>query len=119
MKVLFCGDRHWQNYNSILDIVKRLKVKYGDIIIIEGECDGADKLAKKAAVECDIPCRSYPADWDKYGNAAGPIRNQQMLDSEHPEMVIAFHSNIEYGKGTKDMVNRAQKHGIETYIITK
>lgn len=119
MKVLICGDRHWQNYNSILDIVKRLKAKYEDVIIIEGECDGADRMARKAASEYGLKFEPYPADWDKHGKAAGPIRNQQMIDEGNPDMVIAFHSDIEHSKGTKDMVTRARKHGIETYIITK
>jgi len=31
-----------------------------------------------------------------------------MLDCEKPELVIAFHENIENSKGTKDMIRRAK-----------
>lgn len=117
MKVLICGDRHWNNYQSVLDIVKRIIKKYDNVIIIEGGCSGADAMAKKAAIECNIPYKEYPAHWDKHGKAAGPIRNQKMLDEEKPDMVIAFHSEIDKSKGTKDMQKRVKKASVPFFII--
>lgn len=119
MKVLICGDRYWDNYSSILNIVKRLKNKYGNIKIIEGGCSGADIMAKKAAIECGLEYAEYPANWTEYGKRAGPLRNQQMLDEENPDMVIAFHPNTNQSKGTKDMIARAKKAGIQIYIFDK
>lgn len=116
MKVLICGDREWNDYQYILKVVQRLKTKYGEVTIIEGGCRGADILSKEAAIECNLTYKEYPADWTQ-GKKAGPIRNQRMLDEEHPDMVIAFHSNIDKSKGTKDMVRRAKKAGIPVYIF--
>jgi len=31
-----------------------------------------------------IEVARFPADWDTHGRAAGPIRNQQMLDEANP-----------------------------------
>lgn len=119
MKVLICGCRKWSNYDSILKVVQGLIKNYGDAVIVEGECSGADMLARQAAIECEIPFRGYPAQWKKYGNAAGPIRNQQMIDEEQPDMCIAFHPFLPGSKGTKNMVTRAREAGIETYVITE
>lgn len=49
-----------------------------------------------------------------------PIRNQKMLD-DNPDIdiVIAFHSDLENSRGTKDMVNRARKKGIKVCIFTQ
>ena len=55
----------------------------------------------------------YEAQWDKYGKAAGAIRNQQMLDEGKPELVVAFPG----GRGTEDMVNRAKKAGLGICLI--
>jgi len=55
----------------------------------------------------EIACETYPADWDKHGKAAGPIRNQEMLD-QHPDFVLAFPG----GNGTADMVARARRAGV-------
>jgi hypothetical protein len=49
-----------------------------------------------------------PANWGRYGPAAGPIRNTQMLIEGRPELVVFFPG----GDGTKDMVEKARKHRI-------
>ena len=56
----------------------------------------------------------FPAEWDKYGKAAGVLRNQQMLDDGHPDLVVYFHKDLENSKGTKDMVTRAVDNKIKT-----
>ncbi len=40
------------------------------------------------------------------------IRNQQMLDEAKPDMVLAFPG----GRGTDDMVSRAEKAGVPVTI---
>ena len=37
-----------------------------------------------------IEIARFPADWNMHGRAAGPIRNQQMLDEGKPELVVSF-----------------------------
>lgn len=52
--------------------------------------------------------------------AAGPRRNQHMLDKWNPELVVAFLSKRLYeSKGTADMVQRATKAGIATQVVEK
>jgi len=118
MKILVCGSRYYSDCKKIFDVINSLKEKYKDITIIEGGAPGADELAKKACMEIGIEVKEYKADWKRYGRAAGPKRNQLMLDSENPGLVIAFHENIESSKGTKDMVRRATGANIETIIYT-
>lgn len=121
MKVLLCGDRNWKNYLIIETFVAGLYSQYGDqLIIIEGEARGADKMAAEAA-SLFIPeerIHRYPAQWDKHGKSAGPIRNREML-KEEPDVVIAFHSDIENSKGTKDMANAASEKNIPVYVVGK
>jgi len=114
MRVIICGNRNWHDLSLIEQIMVSLPK---DTVIIEGECRGADLLAKRVAEKNGyivIPC---PADWQKYGNAAGPIRNQKMLDEYKPDLVLAFHNDIEHSKGTKDMIIRADKANIPVRII--
>lgn len=59
----------------------------------------------------------FPADWNRYGRAAGPIRNRQMLTEGKPDLVVAFHDDIESSKGTKDMVTIAEKAGVYVYVM--
>jgi hypothetical protein len=119
MRILVCGDRNWTDYDMIAEaLFQEAFVKFQDVTVIEGEARGADSLAARAAVDLALKVERYPAQWKKYGKAAGAIRNQQMLDEGRPDLVLAFHDDIEHSKGTKDMVRRARLAGIETRVIT-
>lgn len=84
-----------------------------DIIIISGKARGVDSAAIDWAITQWAQWEEYPADWKKYGNRAGPIRNQQMIDEGKPDLVIAFPG----GGGTADMVRRSKKAGIPVMEI--
>ena len=118
MKILVTGDREWDNPLTILDafiiLLEDYDLKPSDVVVIHGDCRGADKLAAYVAKEMGMTPIPYPAHWEKYGKAAGVIRNQEMLDfNSDIELAFAFHPNLDKSKGTKDMVERLEKAGIE------
>jgi hypothetical protein len=113
MKVVVCGDRKWLNI-SIIE--KRLLELPSDTIIVQGECSGADILAKNVAREIGLDVVGFYANWNKYGKSAGPIRNIKMLNTG-PKLVIAFHDDLQKSKGTKHIVTEARKRGIEVEVI--
>jgi len=78
------------------------------LVIIHGDAPGADQLADKWARLSQVAVRRHPADWTELGRAAGPIRNQEMLEEEKPDIVVAFPG----GRGTADMVIRAREAGV-------
>lgn len=114
-RLLICGDREWKD---MVFIQLMLKQRPDVTVVIEGECRGADKLARAAAEHLGIPVEPYPALWKEHGPAAGSIRNQQMLDEGRPTEVWAFHDNFEESKGTRDMTNRSVWANIPTWLIT-
>ena len=114
MKILICGSRDWWSVDTVM---KRLSVLPKSTIIIEGEARGADTIARQCAEKLGMMVIKMPADWTKYGKAAGPIRNRQMLDIK-PDKILAFHDNIAESKGTKDCVTEARKRGIPVEVIT-
>jgi len=112
MRILFCGDRNWTNYKIICDVMADLDPD----VVIEGGAKGADILAAAAADDFDISVLTFPADWKKYGRAAGPIRNTQMLNEGMPELVVAFHDDIQNSKGTLNMVQQSEKRKIPVKV---
>lgn len=78
-------------------------------LLIEGDAPGADRLAGRWARRSNVETIKFPAEWRKYGRSAGHRRNQQMLDEGKPDLVVAFPG----GRGTADMVRRAEAAGIE------
>lgn len=113
MRVLICGDRNWTDYSRIFRFVASLPT---GSIIIEGAARGADFMAGQAAREVGFQVLEFPANWAKFGRAAGPIRNVQMMTEGKPDVVVAFHDDLEHSKGTRDMVNRAKKAGLPVYV---
>jgi len=110
-RILICGDRNYQDWIKVqeyLDTISRTT------IIIHGGARGADSLAGNLATSLKMKVIKFPANWDKYGKAAGVLRNQQMLDEGHPDLVVYFHKDIENSKGTRDMLKRATDSGIRT-----
>ena len=112
MRILFCGDRNWSHYKTIVDVMLELHPS----LVIEGEAKGADSMAADAGEYYQIPVLRFPADWNKYGRAAGPIRNSQMLNEGKPDLVVAFHDDISTSKGTRNMVEQSKKQGIQVYV---
>lgn len=118
MKALICGDRNWTNIELIRSWIARLQ-DWGYDTIIEGEARGADSIARNEAEKAGMMVLKFPAQWDKYHKSAGPIRNKQMLDEGKPNLVVAFHSNIQNSKGTKNMIEQAKKAGVEVILVEK
>lgn len=95
-------------------------------IIIHGDQRGADLISDTEASRRGFEIMALPADWDTFGDKAGPIRNEEMLQRllaaskmGMPVRAFAFHHDPQLGVGTKDMVRRCIKNRIrvEAYII--
>lgn len=116
MKLLITGSREWTDRKAIRDVLARFPA---GTVLIHGACRGADKIAAGVGNQLGFDVRPYPADWERFGNAAGPIRNQEMIDKEcldgdEIDICIAFHDDLENSKGTKDMIEKADNAGINT-----
>lgn len=109
MRVLVCGGRDYSNRECVFAVLDKLHVKTPVETLIQGGARGADALAMEWAAERKIEqvVTEY-ADWEEHGKAAGPLRNQRMLDVWHPDIVVAFPG----GRGTADMVNRARRASV-------
>lgn len=116
MTILCCGDRNWKAGYAIEARLSEYRGK--DVTIIHGNAQGADRMSALIAAKLGLSVRSFQAEWEKYGKAAGPIRNRKMLVEGKPDLVIAFHDDIRNSKGTKNMVEQAKRKGIPTEVIS-
>lgn len=121
MKVLICGSRGWHDPIPIDTVLAGLDVlaegRGEKLTVIHGDARGADQLAGRLAKQWNAEVVTCPADWDKHGRAAGPIRNAEMLKEHDPDLVYAFRSSGK-SNGTDDMVSKARAAGKPTYVIT-
>lgn len=118
MRVLVCGGRNFSRFNRgearlVIEHLNRLSDERGPLTIIEGGAPGVDSTAHAWARTWGAGCETYRAEWTKHGRAAGPKRNQRMIDEGKPDLVVAFPG----GRGTADMVRRARAAGIEVIEV--
>ncbi len=79
-----------------------------------GDCPtGADLLVKLYAETVGIEFEQYKAYWDKEGRLAGPKRNYRMLESERPDLLVAFPG----GAGTHNAMQTAYRLKIPIWRV--
>lgn len=114
MRVLVCGGRDYDDIDHIWNMLYELEALYGTFdVVIHGCATGTDSQAMLWAQCSGRKHAQFQADWNKHGRAAGPIRNQRMIDEGKPDQVIAFPG----GRGTADMIRRARKAEIPVAIV--
>lgn len=117
LRVLVCGGRDFADREAVSRALMPYRcqpiTEPSEHIIIHGGAPGADTLVDEWADVFGVRKRVFLADWQKHGKAAGPIRNQRMIDEGKPDLVVAFPG----GRGTADMISRARKAGIEVIEV--
>lgn len=121
LRILICGSRDWQDKRQIgryIDsVLEDEQLAPANLVVIHGACKGADHHAGMEAKGRGCQVIEFPANWTKFGLSAGPKRNQQMLTEGKPDWVVAFHTDWEKSKGTRDMISRAKFNGVPVEII--
>lgn len=115
MRILVCGGRDYTDKEHVYSILDQCYSQNTKLEIISGMARGADTLAYEWAKERGVKCFEFPADWDRYKKAAGPLRNQQMIDEGFPDAGIAFKGTT----GTADMVRRLKANCIPVLDLRK
>jgi hypothetical protein len=121
MRALMAGSRGWHDPDVVNALIAGLDViaqgRGEKLTLIHGNAPGLDKLVDRLGRQWGAEVIPVPAEWDRYGKAAGPIRNQRILDEYHPEVAYLFRATGK-SNGTDDMYTRAKKAGLEPYLIT-
>lgn len=118
MRLLVFGSRTFSAKDFLFEVLDTfVAAGVGPETVIEGEAPGADSLGREWAEARGIEVIKFPADWEKYGRAAGPIRNKQMLVEGEPTWGIGFiDKDFDLSRGTKNMTRQLLKAGIPVEI---
>ena len=101
MKVIIAGGRNYQLTPEDYDRLDDLYMEINITEVVSGCAKGADTCGEQWAGYRYIPIKKFPANWNKYGRAAGMIRNREM--AEYADAVVLFPG----GKGTQNMYEQA------------
>ena len=119
MRIIVCGGRNYGQDKYERDYIRDILLKFHEFNkvteVITGGAAGVDIVALNWAKDNNLKWKRCPAQWKKYGRAAGPIRNRQILLDHKPDHVIAFPGGV----GTEDMRHKAFVADVPVTIIEK
>jgi hypothetical protein len=120
MRILVTGSRDLTDDALVRDaLINAIPLDAADVTIVVGDCPtGADRFARGFADFDGDAADVHIADWTTHGKAAGPLRNQAMVDSG-ADVCLAFYRQGASNRGTSDCVRRARASGIEVYEFTE
>lgn len=115
MRVIIAGGRDFTNFQQLADNLDRLFADDVDVEVASGAQRGADAEGERYAefrADEGWTVTRFPADWDKHGKAAGPIRNAEM--AAYADVLVAFWDGK--SRGTSNMIQTALKAGLEVHV---
>lgn len=128
MRILVTGSRELTDVDLVRDEIVDATDTPAPWTMVVGDCPtGADKFAREFWQEViEEPTNPedqsnldvHTADWTTHGKAAGPLRNQTMVDSG-ADICLAFYREGAGNRGTADCVRRARTAGIEVHEFTE
>lgn len=133
MKVAIIGSRQYENVRKIKDMLFELRTKFGDdLTIISGGCkDGADKYARKYALEFGIkykefnpahtPRNLYSAMSDEYYGKpyhVSQFHHRNQLIARDCDIMIAFIPKDTKSDGSVSAIKSAEKQNKKVVIIS-
>jgi predicted Rossmann fold nucleotide-binding protein DprA/Smf involved in DNA uptake len=110
MKVIIAGSRDINDYNIVLSAFSSCPFEITEIV--SGCAKGVDTLGEQVADLICVPICKFPADWNKHGKAAGPIRNKQMAD--YADAAIVIHNG---SRGSLNMIEQMKKLNKPVYEV--
>lgn len=115
MRVIVTGSRAWADKSAVWDALNDVYKEHGPFVLVHGACStGADAMAHEwwlaATSLVQVRVDPFPANWKGRGKAAGPERNQRMIEAG-ADLVLAF--PLPEGSGTQMTMDLARKAGIE------
>lgn len=113
-KILIAGSREYDNYEEAEAVLNEFFSDTEEAVILSGACRGADKIGERYAEEHGFEVKRYPADWKRYGRAAGPIRNEEMV--RDADVIICFWNGK--SRGSRSLIEYAEKLGKKVFIIS-
>lgn len=127
LRIIVAGSRDFNNFELLFKSVEKIQEdivdkKFEDIsrvCIVSGTARGADRLGELYAERIGLHIYRFPADWNNLGKRAGYVRNAEMakfaVKDENYGVLIAFWDGK--SKGTKHMIDLAEKNGLEVHIV--
>lgn len=117
-RVLVTGSRTWPDPGAVVSALHRLLIDHGRLTVVHGACPaGVDAITATwaRAHPGQVTEEAHPADWQRHGRAAGPIRNTAMVNAGADVCLAFIH---DHSAGASGCADAAEAAGIPTHRHT-
>ncbi len=113
MKVIIAGSRRLSNLLAARELARAIvESKFEITEVVSGAAKGIDLLGENWALLHNVPVKRFPANWQRFGRAAGFIRNGEM--AEYADALIAVWDGR--SQGTQNMIAEARNLKLPTHV---
>lgn len=114
MRVIVAGSRGVTGEAVVLQALRDAYLILGinPTTVVSGAARGVDSLGEAIARKHGLKIARRPADWNRYGNAAGYRRNKEM--AAEADALVAVWDGA--SPGTRHMIAIAQAAGLPTWV---
>lgn len=113
IKLIIAGSRSITNFDIIKETFQKTHGDRKIYEIVSGRAIGVDLLGEKLARKLGINIKKFPANWLKFGNNAGYIRNSEM--AQYADELLAIWDGE--SKGTAHMIDLMKKNNKVVYTF--
>ena len=119
MKLIIAGTR---TLSPSLALIEELTSQFKEIpkiteVVSGKEPKGVDAAGERWAWCNKIPVKEFPADWDKHGRSAGPIRNKQM--AKYADALLLIWDGESRGSASMKKYMKEQKKPVWECILRR
>lgn len=88
MRLIIAGSRHYPPREADALVTEAMRRLPAPSAVLSGTATGIDSAGERWALANGVPVERYPADWEKHGRAAGPLRNRVMAEAADALLLI-------------------------------
>ena len=109
MKVIIAGTRTFDSWDIFDRAIEQAGFKITEVFC--GCATGVDSFGERFAKANNIPIKYFPADWERFGRAGGPIRNAEMA-AEAEALILIWDGK---SPGSRNILKNAKQRGLKIY----
>lgn len=114
VKIAIVGSRTFNDYSVLSGFIRNKCNEHHltPTAVVSGGARGADTLGARYANDYQLPLILHKPDWNRYGKAAGFLRNKDII--KDCDVCFAFWDGK--SRGTEDDINICKQMGKPCYI---
>jgi len=113
VRLIIAGSRSHRMTSDDFAALDKLHAEHRFTLVLHGGAKGIDRDGDLWALARSIPRKRMAAEWERYGRAAGPLRNERM--AQEADALAVFDGGV----GTLDMLTKAKARGLRVFDLRR